>query len=158
MVDGMEFLEFQDELGRELPAEPPKKPVAPRRPAFSWPQQQEAGMFGGSIVDYGRMAAGAGAAAQGSHLGNMMNMTMGAINQENQSRVAQSREARRMQHERDMLLMRLRGMNQAGGSPGDEPGDLTGEQMAALAVLQQENALGRRGTTRSAALRKLGLL
>jgi hypothetical protein len=62
-----------------------------------------------------------------------------------------------MQHERDMLLMRLRGMNQAVGSPGDEPGDLTGEQMAALAVLQQENALGRRGTTRSAALRKLGL-
>ena len=111
-------------------------------------------MFGGSIVDYGRMAAGAGAAAQGSHLGNMMNMTMGAINQENQSRVAQQREGRRMQHEKDMLLMRLRGMNQAGGSPGD----LTGEQMAALAVLQQENALGRRGTTRNAALRKLGLL
>ena len=111
-------------------------------------------MFGGSIVDYGRMAAGAGSAAQGSHLGNMMNLTMGAINQENQSRVAQQREGRRMQHEKDMLLMRLREMNQGRGAPGE----LTGEQMAALAVLQQENALGRRGTTRSAALRKLGLL
>lgn len=111
-------------------------------------------MFGSSIVDYGRMAAGAGAAAQGSHLGNMMNMTMGAINQENQSRVAQEREGRRMQHEKDMLLTRLRGMNQA--APGYDPMEM--EKMAALAVLRQELEAGRHGTVRSRAMRKLGLL
>ena len=109
-------------------------------------------MFG-SIADYGRMAAGAGGAAQGAHLGNMMNMTMGAINQENMSRVAQAREGRRMQHEKDMLLMRLREMN------GDqEEQGLTQQQMAALAVLQAENAAGRQGTVRSRALRTLGML
>jgi hypothetical protein len=61
----------------------------------------------GSIVDFGRMAAGAGAAAQGSHLQNMANMTMGAIGRENQSRVSQMREQRRMMQERQMQEMEL---------------------------------------------------
>jgi uncharacterized membrane protein YqiK len=61
----------------------------------------------GSVVDFGRMAAGAGAAAQGSHLQNMANMTMGAIGRENQSRVSQLREQRRMMQEQQMKEMDL---------------------------------------------------
>lgn len=107
-------------------------------------------MFG-SLVNFGRMA-GMGAAAQGAHLGNMINQTMDAIGDENSSRVAQEREARRMQHEKDMLIMRLQEMS--GGQGGD---DLTAQQRAALAVLQMENASGRSGTVRNNALRVLGL-
>jgi len=105
------------------------------------------------------MALGMGMASmmpaqQARHAGNMMNMTMGAINQENQSRVAQQREARRMQHERDMLLMRLRGMNQ----PQQPGGQMTPQQMAAFAMLRQEEEAGRTGTVRMKALRTLGML
>jgi hypothetical protein len=39
-----------------------------------------------------------------------VNQVNDVISQEMQSRVAQAREARRMQHEKDMLLMRLRAM------------------------------------------------
>lgn len=63
-------------------------------------------MFG-SIVDYGRLAAGAGAAAQGAHLGGMINQIHGTFQRENDSRVAQAREMRRMQHEKEMKRMEL---------------------------------------------------
>lgn len=127
---------------------------APRRARVPRPvfRPQGGNQVFGSIVDYGRMMAGMGGAAQGASLGNMINQTMGAIGEENRSRVAQEREGRRMQHEKDMLLMRLQEMN--GGPRGD---DMTAQQRAALAVLQLENAAGRRGTVRNRALSILGL-
>lgn len=47
-----------------------------------------------------------GAAGQNAALNGMTNDVMGAINQENQSRVAQAREDARMQHEKDLEAMR----------------------------------------------------
>jgi hypothetical protein len=61
----------------------------------------------GSIVDFGAAAAGAGAQSQGSHLQNMANMTMGAIGRENQSRVSQMREQRRMMQDQELKQMDL---------------------------------------------------
>jgi len=80
-----------------------------------------------------------------------MNQVNQAISGEMQSRVAQAREGRRMQHEKDMLLMRLRGMNGGGAAPQMD------DRTAAMMVLQMENAAGRGGTARLRALRKLGL-
>ena len=47
-----------------------------------------------------------GPAAQGRHLAGMIAQTQGAIQDENDSRVAQSREQGRMAHEREMEAMR----------------------------------------------------
>lgn len=44
---------------------------------------------------------------QAGNLQGMANDVMGAINQENQSRVAQQREQQRMQHEKDLEQMRM---------------------------------------------------
>ena len=81
---------------------------------------------------------------------NAISQVNNAIASEMQSRVAQEREGRRMQHEKDMLLMRLRGASQ--------PATQLDGTTAALAVLQQENAAGRHSTARNNALRKLGML
>lgn len=93
------------------PLQEKKKAPRVRRPFV---QRQGAGSVFGSITDYGRMAAGMGGAAQGAHLGGMIGQTMGAIARENQSRVAQQREMRRMDHdlqrqqeELQALLIRL---------------------------------------------------
>ena len=107
-----------------------------------------------SVTNFGAAMAGMGGAAQGRHLGNMMGMTMGAINQENQSRVAQMREARRQQHEKDLMLMRLQGMNQQRPRGRAEPSP---EMLAALEVLRMENEAGRSGTVKNRALKMLGL-
>ena len=132
----------------------PAPPAAPRRqPRPRYRSYQGGSPVFGSISDYGHHAAKTGAMGQGAHLGGMIGMTMGAINQENRSRVAQAQEARRMQHEKDMLLSRLGAMS----GQQEEPG-LTAQQMAALAVLQSENAAGHRGTIRNKALRILGML
>ena len=47
------------------------------------------------------------AAQQGRHLAGMINQTTGAIDKENDSRVAQQREMRRMQHEINLKQMEL---------------------------------------------------
>lgn len=49
-------------------------------------------------------------AAQGSHLGGMINQVQGVIQRENDSRVAQAREMRRMEHEKAMKRMELDAM------------------------------------------------
>lgn len=46
-------------------------------------------------------------AQQGAHLAGMINQTTGAIDKENDSRVAQQREMRRMQHEINLKQMEL---------------------------------------------------
>jgi hypothetical protein len=61
----------------------------------------------GSMVHFGSAAAAAGHRAQGAHLQNMANMTMGAIGRENQSRVSQLREQRRMMQEQQLKQMDL---------------------------------------------------
>jgi hypothetical protein len=45
-------------------------------------------------------------AEQFAHLGNMSNQVMNAWGDENDSRVAQMRELRRQQHEKDLMAMR----------------------------------------------------
>jgi hypothetical protein len=51
----------------------------------------------------GQMMAG----QQGNHLAGMINQTTGAIGKENDSRVAQQREMRRMDHEINLKKMEL---------------------------------------------------
>ena len=51
--------------------------------------------------------AGMMAAQQGNALQNMINQTTGAWRDEHDSRVSQNREARRMQHEKDIERMRI---------------------------------------------------
>lgn len=51
----------------------------------------------------GQMMAG----QQGNHLAGMINQTTGAIGKENDSRVAQQREMRRMDHEINLKRMEL---------------------------------------------------
>jgi hypothetical protein len=75
--------------------------------------------FGGTqsplpFMAFAGAAMAPGMAAHSSAISQVNN----AISQEMQSRVAQQREARRMQHEKDMLSMRM----QAGG--GQESGGL----------------------------------
>jgi hypothetical protein len=69
--------------------------------------------------------AALGTAQQGNALGNMISQTMDAHQDENDSRVAQMREMRRMEHERmlkrmelDAILARL---SQAQQSTGPQP-------------------------------------
>jgi len=148
MFDDLQAIEAQlgDNWASQELAAPQKRPGGKLKGKAS-------NMFGGSIVDYGRLMAGAGSAAQYAQLSGMANDAMSAIRNENASRVAQAREARRMQHEKDLLLTRLRGMNQ------QQPfGQMTPQQVAALEVLRQEEEGGRTGTVRSNALRTLGML
>jgi len=53
----------------------------------------------------GHNAAMFGVGAQGGHLQGMINGASGAIAQENASRVAQLREMRRMEHEKELMRM-----------------------------------------------------
>lgn len=57
-------------------------------------------------------AAQAMTGQQGNHMAGMLNQTMGAINAENERRVALSREMRRMEHEREMEQMRINALLQ----------------------------------------------
>lgn len=61
----------------------------------------------GDFAIGGMNMAQAMAGQQGGHLAGMANQAMGAIAQENASRVAQSRERARMQHDMNMQNARL---------------------------------------------------
>jgi len=54
----------------------------------------------------GAYHAAMGSAQQGRHLGNMIAQTMAAHQDENDSRVSQQREMRRMMHEQEIERMR----------------------------------------------------
>jgi hypothetical protein len=65
---------------------------------------------GNSMMNHGASGAyhaAMGSAQQGNVLGNMISQTMGAHQDENDSRVAQMREMRRMQHEKELKRMEL---------------------------------------------------
>jgi hypothetical protein len=65
---------------------------------------------GNSMMNHGASGAyhaAMGSAQQGNVLGNMISQTMNAHQDENDSRVAQMREMRRMEHERMMKQMEL---------------------------------------------------
>ena len=65
---------------------------------------------GNSMLNHGASGAyhaAMGAAQQGNALGNMISQTMGAHQDENDSRVAQLREMRRMEHEKELKRMEL---------------------------------------------------
>ena len=74
-------------------------------------QAQRRGPFatGNQMYNPGMVAnvAGAMMGAQGNALQNMINQTTGAWRDEHDSRVSQNREARRMQHEKDIERMRI---------------------------------------------------
>jgi len=55
----------------------------------------------------GAYYAALGTAQQGNALGNMISQTMNAIQNENDSRLAQVREMRRMEHEKELKRMEL---------------------------------------------------
>ena len=55
----------------------------------------------------GAYHAAMGSAQQGKALGDMISQTMGAHQDENDSRVAQMREMRRMEHEKELKRMEL---------------------------------------------------
>lgn len=61
----------------------------------------------GNFAIGGMNMAQAMAGQQGGHLAGMANQAMGAIQRENDSRVAQHREHRQRQHEKDMLNMSM---------------------------------------------------
>ncbi|NBX72780.1 MAG: hypothetical protein EBQ89_00585 [Alphaproteobacteria bacterium] len=80
------------------------------------------------MMDHGSSGAyhaAMGAAQQGNVLGNMIAQTMEAHQDENDSRVAQMREMRRMEHERAMKQMEidalLSRLDQARQSSGPQP-------------------------------------
>ena len=65
---------------------------------------------GNSMMNHGASGAyhaAMGSAQQGNALGNMISQTMGAHQDENDSRVAQMREMRRMEHEKELKRMEL---------------------------------------------------
>lgn len=106
-----DWVGWEDQLAAELARQPQRR--APQ--ARSQPRRASANNPGGSgvygsITDFGRMAAASGAAEQGRALSDAMNLAMGAINQENMSRVAQSREMRRMAQEQAMKNMDLQAL------------------------------------------------
>lgn len=95
-------------LGNVIPQEEVQRP-AENKPAAERPRRQKQGE--GVVpmnIPSSLFGAGAGMGAhiaQGNHLQGMANQATNAIEEENRSRVAQAREARRLQHE-----MSLRGM------------------------------------------------
>lgn len=80
--------------------------MARARSYYDGLRQRSDAMSGGpgisSVVDHAFNTQ----AAQANHLQGAANNLMGAIQGENQSRVAQEREMRRMQHEKELMRMR----------------------------------------------------
>lgn len=99
------FAEAQQAALEGRPPRPPKPAGRPRgafvRPAFST----------GAVPMMNHGASGAyhaaiGSAQQGKALGDMISQTMAAHQDENDSRVSQEREYRRMMHEQEIERMR----------------------------------------------------
>lgn len=90
-------------------------------------------------------------AAQGNALQNMANMTMGAISDENRSRVAQSREHRRMMQEQQLKNMDI----QALLARLQHERELAEMRMKYEAGMKQMQADKDRGVTYSTRWRKL---
>ncbi len=61
---------------------------------------------GSAFANAGAMAAFSGAANQGAHLAGMIGQAQGAWGNELDSRVAQNREMRRLEHEKELERMR----------------------------------------------------
>lgn len=53
------------------------------------------------------------AGQQGSHLGGMIGQVQQALGDEHDSRVAQERERRRMEHEKELMRMRMEAQRRA---------------------------------------------
>ena len=104
------FAEAQQAALEGRPPRPPKPAGKPRgsfgRQAVSTGAAMPTDLMGGHGQS-GAYHAAIGSAQQGRALGNMIAQTMGAHQDENDSRVAQMREMRRMEHERMMKQMEL---------------------------------------------------
>lgn len=89
------------------------QPRPPRRPGGRQPVPPTvtgSGIMyedGSDFVRGGFNMAAAHNAQLGSHLAGMANQAMGAFGAEHDSRVAQMREQRRMEHEKELMRMRL---------------------------------------------------
>lgn len=88
--------------------QPPRQPAQPNQQAR--PQAPGEGMMFPSVAHMGAAAALGGSAQQANHLQGMVGQTMGAIGRENQSRVAQMREHRRMMQEQQLKGMDLQAL------------------------------------------------
>ena len=103
------FAEAQQAALEGRPPRPPKpagRPVgAFGRPAFSRGAAMPTDLMGGHGQS-GAYHAAIGSAQQGRALGNMISQTMAAHQDENDSRVSQEREYRRMMHEQEIERMR----------------------------------------------------
>ena len=75
-----------------------------------------------SVVDQAMAVAPMVTAAQGNHLTKMAEDVNEAIEKENDSRVSQLREMRRMQHEKDLKRMEMDALIQRLGSAGGAAG------------------------------------
>jgi len=110
---------FAEEQLAKLQGRPPRKitrnPNAPGMIQDRVTDQQNARRSspfatGNSMMNHGASGAyhaAMGSAQQGNVLGNMISQTMNAHQDENDSRVAQMREMRRMQHEKELKRMEL---------------------------------------------------
>lgn len=96
----------------------PRIAQAPRNaPGQLAPRRQNLAFMGDAMFDNGMNAALGGfnmaqgmASEQGAHLAGMINQANRAWENELDSRVAQSREMRRMEHEREMERLRQEGL------------------------------------------------
>jgi hypothetical protein len=100
------FAEAQQAALEGRPPKPAGRPVgAFGRPAFSRGAAMPTDLMGGHGQS-GAYHAAIGSAMQGRALGNMISQTMAAHQDENDSRVSQEREHRRMMHEQEIERMR----------------------------------------------------
>ena len=103
----------QEELNARMQADAKRMAGGKKRPKVQRAGRQpkaEIGMYGDQGWDQAMGASMYGAAiggAQAQHLQGMANQATAAISKENDSRVAQQREARRMQHEINLKRMEL---------------------------------------------------
>lgn len=94
-------------FGQPQPPRRPRRPPPARRPVP--PTVIGSGIMyedGSDFVRGGFNMAAAHNAQLGSHLAGMANQVQGALSDENDSRVAQMREMRRMEHEKELERIR----------------------------------------------------
>lgn len=101
---------FAEQQQAAIEGRPPANPKAPRPPVQPRPFSRQPFATGtDSMMNHGASGAyhaAIGSAQQGRALGNMIAQTMDAHQDENDSRVSQEREYRRMMHEQEIERMR----------------------------------------------------
>lgn len=105
-------------INNPVPAGAPPRPPENRAPDRPRPSPSFFGgqMFSNNGSEFARggfNTAQAMAGQQGSHLGGMIGQVQQALGDEHDSRVAQERERRRMEHEKELMRMRMEAQRRA---------------------------------------------